>query len=293
MKKSAFFPLLLCLTISAYSQKAFFPKPSHILIVIEENHGLDDIIGSPNAPYLNQLASEGALFTNSHGVMHPSQPNYIAFFSGSTQGVVSDNCLIKTTPFKTSNLGAALIKAHHTIGGFAETMPSVGFTGCRNLISDLTGAYLYDRKHCPWVNWQGRGVNNFPNSVGKPMTEFPTDFNQLPTVSFVIPNQDNDMHNNHGDDEMIRRGDDWLKSYVEKYVQWAKSNNSLLIVTFDEDRNTKQNHIPTIFVGPMVKSGKYDVWINHYSVLRTIEAMYHLTKSGPAREKAITGVWKK
>ena len=64
--------------------------PSHVLIVIEENHGYDQIIGSDSAAYINKLAREGALFTNSHGVTHPSQPNYLAIFSGTTQGVTGD-----------------------------------------------------------------------------------------------------------------------------------------------------------------------------------------------------------
>ena len=59
-------------------------KPAHIVIVIEENHGFSQIIGNPRAPYLNRLATAGALFTEAHGVVHPSQPNYLALFSGST-----------------------------------------------------------------------------------------------------------------------------------------------------------------------------------------------------------------
>ncbi|MGH2643949.1 MAG: alkaline phosphatase family protein, partial [Chitinophagaceae bacterium] len=73
------------------------PKPDHIIVVIDENKGYDQIIGASQAPYINQLAKEGALFTDSHGVQHPSQPNYLAFFSGSTQGVKGDECLQDST----------------------------------------------------------------------------------------------------------------------------------------------------------------------------------------------------
>ena len=59
------------------------PVPDHVVVVIEENHSYSQIIGSPSAPYINQLAQAGASFTNSHGIEHPSQPNYLDLFSGS------------------------------------------------------------------------------------------------------------------------------------------------------------------------------------------------------------------
>lgn len=269
------------------------PKYDHIVIVIEENHSFDEIIGSPDAPYINTLAREGVLFTDAHGVAHPSQPNYIALFSGSTQGISDDRCL-KDTLFNSPNLGASLIKAGYTFGGYAQTMPFAGFPGCYYQISQATSSYLYARKHCPWVNWQGSGVNQFSATLSKPLTDFPSDFSKLPTVSFVIPDMDNDMHNTDpkGDSVTIRKGDKWLKKNLARYVKWAKKNNSLLILTFDEDDFKIQNHIPTIFVGSRVRPGKYANRIDHYDVLRTIEAMYQLPNSGPAPGKPITDIWK-
>jgi len=287
------FPFLFATTFNTEQVNEKFTKPDHIIIVMEENHSFDQIIGSPDAPYINTLAREGALFTDAHGVVHPSQPNYIAIFSGSTQGISDDKCLKKTF-FNTPNLGASLQKKGYAFAGYAQTMPSEGFTGCYYKLSSLTKAYLYGRKHCPWVHWQGKGKYQLSPSISHPMTEFPNDFSKLPTVSFVIPDMDHDMHNigKDGDAHAIQRGDQWLRDNLKKYVDWAQSHNSLLIITFDEDNFQKQNHIPTIFVGPMVKPGRYSERINHYNVLRTIEAMYNLPKSGNANETAITGIWK-
>ena len=64
-------------------------SPSHIVVVIEENHAFAQIIGNPDAPFINKLAAEGALFTDAHGIRHPSQPNYLALFSGATQGTIA------------------------------------------------------------------------------------------------------------------------------------------------------------------------------------------------------------
>ena len=48
------------------------PTPAHVIVVVEENHGYSQIIGSSQAPYINSLATQGALFTNSFALTHPS-----------------------------------------------------------------------------------------------------------------------------------------------------------------------------------------------------------------------------
>jgi hypothetical protein len=57
----------------------------------------------------------------------------------------------------------------------------------------------------------------------------PTDFSRLPTVSFVVPNLCHDMH-----DCSVKEGDHRLAQNIEPYARWARTHNSLLIVTFDE-----------------------------------------------------------
>lgn len=267
----------------------------HIILVMEENHGYSEVIGSSNAPFINELADQGALFTDSHGVTHPSQPNYLAIFSGSLQNVINDDCLTPFTPYTTPNLGAALISYGLTFKGYAQTMPSEGYLPCNYKMSDLTHQSLYARKHAPWVNWLGDKKNGISPSLSLPMDKFPQDFSQLPTVAFVIPDMDYDMHNigTPGDAAAIKRGDSWLKDNLSAYVQWAKTHNSLLIVTFDEDDFKTINHIPTIFVGAAINPGRYDARIDHYNVLHTIEAMYKLPFADTTKAKAITGIWKK
>src|SRR5205823_2523793 len=102
---------------------------------------------------------------------------------------------------------------------------------------------------------------NVPSADNLPFTSFPSNYSSLPTLSFVVPNQDNDMHNG-----TIQQGDTWLQQYIDPYVQWARSHNSLLILTWDEDDNTSSNRIPTIFVGAMVVTSQYGEAINHYNV---------------------------
>lgn len=257
------------------------PRPDHIVVVIEENHSYSQIIDSPDAPYINSLAAQGAVFTQSFGVTYPSKPNYLALFSGSTQGITDNSCPHTMT---TANLGHALLEAGLTFAGYSEDLPSVGSLIC------IAGDYA--RKHNPWVNWQDSLAHGLPATANLPLTSFPADFSTLPTVSMIVPNQVNDMH--HGKDpDRIQLGDRWLKEHLEAYVQWAQQHNSLLIVTWDEDNKKENNRIATIFVGPMVQAGRYDQRINHYNVLRTIEDLYSLPHSGASAEAApITKIWK-
>jgi hypothetical protein len=247
------------------------PRPDHVVMVIEENHAYSEIIGSSSAPYINSLASQGAVLANSHAVTHPSEPNYLALFAGSTFGLSDDSC---PHTFTSANLAQELIQAKSSFGGYSEDLPSVGYTGC---------SYAnYARKHNPWVNF-----TNVPSSVNMPFNSFPTNFSSLPTVSIVVPNLQNDMH-----DGTIEQADTWLKSHIDSYATWAKKNNSLLIVTWDEDDRSSGNQIPTIFVGPMVKAGNYSENVNHYNVLRTLEAMYELPYANQsASVTIITDLW--
>jgi hypothetical protein len=288
------FAVVTCVSFTNQKPQTDIPKYKHIIVVIEENHDYNALIGSPNSPYITWLSQNGALFTDSHGIGHPSEPNYLALFSGSTQGVSGDPCLTNKTPYHTPNLGAALISKGFTFEGFAQTMPSVGYLPCYYSRSGLTGLSLYARKHAPWVNWQGTGINTIPASVSFPMAEFPTIYSDLPTVAFVVPDMDYDMHNISfpGDAAAIKRGDKWLKENLEKYAEWAKDHNSLLIITFDEDDSrTAANHIPTIFYGAHIQAGKYNEHITHYNILHTLEAMYKLPVTDNENADAIRDVW--
>jgi hypothetical protein len=242
-------------------EKVKLPSVDHIVIVIEENHSRSQIAAHPSAPYMNLLMKEGANFTNYHAIEHPSQPNYLDLFSGSNQGVTNDR--VPASKFSSANLASELIEKHYSFAGYSEGLPSTGFNG------ESAGRSGYARKHNPWVNF-----TNIPKEANQPLTNFPKDFKELPTVSFVIPSLQNDMH-----DGTIKEADQWLKAHLDSYVQWAKKHNSLLIVTWDEDEGSQNNTIPTFFVGPMVKAGQYSENFNHFNLLRTIEDIYGLTNS--------------
>src|SRR6185436_15730381 len=121
--------------------------------------------------------------------------------------------------------------------------------------------------------------------VNRAFTAFPTNFAPatfaaLPTVSFVIPNQLHDMH-----DGSRKEGDDWLRDNLDAYAKWARTNNSLLIVTWDEDDFNGVNQIPTVFYGAGLRDGTVTggTW-THHNLLRTLEDMYGTTHAGSAAQ---------
>jgi acid phosphatase len=283
--------LLMCLGCSAaagVAQAGTVPTPVHVVVVIEENHALSEILGPLGssqalaAPTLNAWARAGATMTSSFGVTHPSQPNYLALFSGSTQGITDDGVHARSNA---ANLGSELIAAGKTFSGYSQGLPSNG--------SDVASSGAYMRKHDPmtqFTNLVTAGSNAAVNKIFN-LANFPvapgTDYSFLPTVSFVVPDQNNDMH-----DGTITQADTWLSTNLDAYRQWADAHNSLLVVTWDEDDSSASNQIPTIFYGPIVKQGSYSETINHYNVLRTLEDMYGTTHAGAAATATpITDIW--
>ena len=290
--KSALILLLIipCLLPSAFAQT--LPRPDHIVIVVEENHSFGQIIGESEAPYLNSLLAEGSLLTSFFALHHPSQPNYIVLFSGERQGITNNTCVENRPLIHARSLGGQLVRNGLSFKGYAEDLPKTGSMVC--------ASEKYVRRHAPWTNF-----GDVPTVVSLPFSEFPSDFTKLPTVAMVIPNLDHDMH-----DGLIgtrrREGDDWLRENLNDYKEWAKTHNSLLIVTWDEDDKTfffpkkitkpPANRVAAIFVGEMVKPNfKSDKQYDHVDLLKTILEMYRLPAlpaPAYASAKVIDDIWK-
>jgi phosphatidylinositol-3-phosphatase len=255
----------------AHPSRVAVPRPDHVVVVVLENHSYGEVLGNPGAPFIASIAASGATFTRSFAVTHPSQPNYLALFSGSTLDISDDSC---PHSFSSPNLARALLDAGDRFVGYSEGLPSPGFTGCSS------GAYA--RKHNPWVNF-----TNVPASVNQPFTAFPADYAALPSVSFVIPDLEHDMH-----DGTIGQADRWLHDRLGPYVAWAPGHRSILMLTFDEDDQSANNRVLTIVAGASVRPGRYAEHIDHYRLLRTLTDAFHLTPLGAgAATPPITDIW--
>jgi acid phosphatase len=248
---------------------------AHVTVIVMENFDYEEVMGNAQAPYFNQFAAANALFTNSSGVAHPSEPNYLALFSGSTQGVTSDACPLT---FTADNLAAELLAGAYTFDGYAEGWPGAG-NPCFAEPANVTSGYLYWRKHAPWADFTGVSLYAYSHA-------YTSATSLAGSVNFIIPDICNDMH-----DCGVAAGDRWLSAHVPEIESWDDAHRGLLIVTFDEGEYSATNHIATVMAGPMVNPGTYAQAINHYSVLRLIEDNFGLPYLGQsAYATPISGV---
>ena len=95
MKTKATFLSLLASAVVAWGGEGAVPRGitdlDHVFFIMMENHGYSQIVGNPNAPFINQLAKSAGYSTNYFAVGHPSLTNYLEVMGGSNFGVRSDD----------------------------------------------------------------------------------------------------------------------------------------------------------------------------------------------------------
>ena len=255
---------------------------SRVIVVVEENHSIGQIIGSPQAPFLNRLATKGALLTSYFAITHPSLPNYLAMVSGDTQGITSDcgGCNLDAP-----NLADQLETAGISWKAYMEDLPAP----CSDAHRD--GAYA--KKHNPFMYFAS--IRDDPDRCAKvvPLDQLDADLQagRLPRFAFVTPNQDHDMHRageGGNDAALIATADRWLESLHGKLASSsAWREDTRLVITWDEGARADGRtvccgglaaggNVATIIAGPRVKPSRDDATYTHYSLLRSIEARFHL-----------------
>ncbi len=256
-------------------QKAI-PHYQHIVEIMMENTSYGSIIGNPNAPNINTLASSYGLATNYFGVTHPSEPNYMANIAGDYFGVQDDNQFYCTAALANTDPHCSGTTVDHTVNaptladqltaagkswkGYFQSLPPTPAPG--DLITsgpNANGPYtfkypnntvaLYASKHNPFLNFTGT-QGAIANMV--PGTQLTTDLasNKLPDFSLVVPNQCNDMHGTSGcTDEtgLISAGDSYVGNTVTAIMSskaWTQGRDAI-VVTWDEDDYSDQGQTGT------------------------------------------------
>jgi hypothetical protein len=267
------------------------PKGPHLVVVIEENHSYNQIIDASVAPRANQLARSGVSLTNFYATTHPSLPNYIALTSGSTHGITQDcgKCDIDV-PNLIDQLEHAKISWHVYAQGFpgqCSRTPTVG---------------AYAKKHVPFLYYRSVFERSAVCAKVAGLDAFwsATSAGTLPTVSFVIPDLEHDMHGvGEGQDpvKVVQRADAMLGRIVDN-VRSPKNwtSGSRLVVTWDEGGGGHEprksccggrstgGHIPTLVSGPNLRPGLDSVEHDQYDLLRSFESRYHLPFLGHAAD---------
>jgi hypothetical protein len=207
--------------------------------------------------------------TNWHGVSHPSQPNYYAFVSGSTQGCTSDTC----GPFSAPSIGSQLNAAGVPWTAYMESMPSA---------CDKSNSGGYVVKHDPFVS--SSAITNCAQHVlpypGASAMVSALNSGAAGDFVWITPNLIDDMH-----DGTVKQGDAWLKANVAPVLtsSWFTNFNSTVIVTMDEGDAGTTNQIPMVVISNHAKGkGAIATAGNHYGDLRTIEEAFGLSLLGGA-----------
>lgn len=285
----------------------------HVFIIMMENTGYNALIGNPNAPWINKAAKKYGLANNYYGVTHPSQPNYIAATSGSTNGVIDDS----HQDVNAVNIVDQLEARGKTWKAYMQSIFAGGNT---DKLADSAGLQLYERKHDPFADYVDVQTNpeRLENIVDFSQLQKDLDRNRVPAYSWISPDQCHDMHGRGTTpsdpcdfanvQSLIAAGDTFLHSTVDAITgSKAWSGNSVIFIVWDESDFTGSgfngfgddsgccDSVPGQGGGhalTMVISHNQDdhvvsnVAYNHYSMLATIEDSWHLGCLGFTCDKA-------
>lgn len=262
------------------------PAVKHIFFVISENKEYSDIIGNPDAAYLNQLATRYAAPMPYYGIRHPSLPNYLAILGGHTYGV-DTNCTdcLQDAP----NLADSLEAKGLTWKSYQEDLPQPCYLG--------TDTKLYAQKHNPFAYFTD--IRDDPARCNNivPLSQLDADMasSTMPNFVWVTPNLINDMH-----DGSVADGDSWMARFVPKILDSdAFKDGGLLIILWEEGRT---NHgccdvaaggrVPLLVVTP----GGPPEYVStapatHYDLLRTIEDIWGLEHLGHSADAGVRALW--
>jgi hypothetical protein len=252
------------------------PAGSHTAVIVLENKELGEVIGAADAPYLNRLASRGALAVNDYAITHPSLPNYLAMTGGSTFGI-SEDC----TDCHASgpNLATQLSGAGVDWRAYMGAMPRPCFRGAE--------AGEYAKRHNPFMYFPSVASNPSLCARDVPETQLRADLDhrQLPDFAWVSPNLCEDAHSCG-----FALADSYLRQLVPRLLAQL-GPGGLLAITFDEGTsnagccgNASGGRIATILLGPGVRAGaRLRRPYSQYSLLATIEDRFGLPRLRNAR----------
>jgi acid phosphatase len=264
---------------------ASLPSFSRVFVVVEENQNYSSVIGSASMPYLNTLASRYGLATNYYANVHPSIGNYFWLTTGQT--ITSDSNFAGTVT--EDNIVRQLLAAGKTWKSYAESLPSVGYTG--------GDAYPYVKRHNPFAYLSD--VLGSPTETNRlvPFSQFAADLssNQLPHYSFIIPNQFNNAHDCPASNpsctnaDKLAAADNWLKTNIDPIIASpAFQQDGLLVIVFDEaddsDAANGGGKVTTVVISPKAKQNfQSTTFYQHQSTLRlTAEGLGLTTFPGAA-----------
>ena len=245
------------------------PVVGHVFVLVEENHAYESVIGNAAMPFTNGLAQRYSLATQYYAVRHNSLPNYFMLTVGDK--VTTDDTFAGTV--SSDNMVRALTAANKSWKIYAESLPSVGYTG--------PSVVPYAKDHNPFTY-----ITDVLNSGAQkanivPFTQLATDLqnNTLPDYAMIVPDLSNDGHDcpneasNCTDTDKLTNIDQWIHTNVGPLINSSVMQDSVLIYTWDEsvitDLANGGGHVATILIGPKVRAGfQSTTMYQHQSALK-------------------------
>lgn len=237
----------------------------HVWLILMENRADTSIIGSRNAPYLNGLIGQFGTAASYRALVHGSQPNYIALFSGALHGVKGNEIV----SIHASNIADQVESAGKTWKVYAQNVPPNCYAG-ETATGGPDGPGTYARKHEPAISFSD--ITDSPSRCAN-IADFTSFAPTAADFEFIVPNLESDMHNG-----TTREGDDFLRSFVPRILATsAWKSGSPLFITWDEGKQTGENKVLTLVIANTVPAGYRSIVPHtHYSLLRTIEELLGL-----------------
>ncbi len=262
----------------------------HVFLIYMENHGVTDIVGSRNAPYLNSLISTYGYAANYYALTHPSDPNYYPILGGSDFGInynCAENC------FDQRNLADNIEAANKTWaayqeggGGYSTPTDRTPFLAFSDIANNpiRVGGHIFDLSQLGTDLNQTATAPNFAWVAADEATNMEGPINTLGGIAqFALSQLTTHQYNVAAGDQFLQ---DTLPVILNSPVWHDPTQASAIFLTFDEDYNNiswgignQGNHVVMVVIpspgavaagmrgGAFVAQGYY----NHYSLLRTIE----------------------
>lgn len=252
---------------------AGIPAFRHIFVIVMENKSAASIIGNPNAPFINELVHRYGLATDYRAVAHPSQPNYLALWSGSTQGVQDDRVHDFTGGTTLADQVDASGRSWHVA---AENVPLGCYTGA-TAADGPDGRGTYARKHEPAISWTS--VSRDPTRCAS-ITDLRHFDPTLGNLWLIVPNLCHDMH-----DCSVAAGDAFLAGWLPVILDSPAFTDGVVFLTWDEGTTNEGGGgtVATLVISPLARGGFTSATPHsHYSLLRTIEEAWGLPCLGDA-----------
>jgi hypothetical protein len=246
-------------------------NPNHTWVIVLENRADTSIIHSKSAPYLNSLIRQFGLADDYRALVHGSQPNYIALFSGGLQGVKGN----ESVSLPARNIADQLEAVGESWRVFAQNVPPNCYLGS-TATGGPDGPGTYARKHEPAISFGD--INNSPARCAE-IKNFTSFDPMVANFELIVPNLENDMHNG-----TTRQGDNFLRGFVPRILASpAWQSGSPLFITWDEGKPQGDNRIATLVIAKGVTPGfRSKVPHTHYSLLHTVEELLGVPCLGQA-----------